>query len=205
VVEAAREPRACTVISRTGDPTTRRRGNLPPGVSEVGLPTALRDPDSLPSSPARYPGVVAPQAPPGEATEDRNNPAVTFCVQGIMEHLGVEKMPEVLRATVPEARRWWRDSHDGPSTAEKTNMARKVFAEAILRWGPSVIPYVEKGLRDADPHVRAEAAAAVSQNVRDETGTLLRILKAALTRERSPWPRYEIERAIRYLESQAKK
>jgi len=139
-----------------------------------------------------------------EALEDRNNPVVTFCVQGIMEHLGVEKMPEVIRATVPEARRWWRDSHHGPSTAEKTNMARVVFAQAVRRWGASVIPYVERGLRDTDPYVRAEAAA-VSDNLEDNAATLLPILKAALIRERSAWPRYQTQFAIDYLESREKK
>ncbi|RPH58218.1 MAG: hypothetical protein EHM89_12750 [Acidobacteria bacterium] len=139
-----------------------------------------------------------------EALEDRNNPVVTFCVQGIMEHVGVEKMPEVIRATVPEARRWWRDSHHGPSTAEKTNMARVVFAQAVRRWGASVIPYVERGLRDSDPYVRAEAAA-VFYDLEDNAATLLPILKAALIRERSAWPRYQIQFAIDYLESREKK
>ena len=49
-------------------------------------------------------------------------------------------------------------------------MARGVFAEAIRRWGFSVIPYVERGLRDSDFYVRAEAAA-VSDNLEDNAAT----------------------------------
>jgi len=127
---------------------------------------------------------------------------VIFCAESIMEHVGVEKMPDVIRATVPEARR--RDSHDGPSTAEWTNMPRVVFAHAVRRWGASVIPYVERGLRDTDPYVRAEAAA-VFCDLEDNAATLLPILKAALIRERSAWPRYQIQFAIDYLESREKK
>jgi hypothetical protein len=133
------------------------------------------------------------------------NNQVIYCKENIAKAAGPAILPHVLRATAQAARGLWRADFDSPSgfiTMRESRMfqAEEGFGGAARDFGPAALPYLETGLRDRDPFIRAQAAAFVEWLDLPAGKPALPALRAALGSERHPWPRLEMQWVIDRLE-----
>jgi len=131
-----------------------------------------------------------------EAEADRSGESVHNCVEAIAADLGPSLIPAAVAATALEAKAWWKEfGGDVPSMFDSMALARASFGRPLTTLGARALPGVRAALADRDSFVRAEAAAFLAQ-LGDVARPALPALTTALTRERSHWPRHEMQTAI---------
>jgi HEAT repeat protein len=123
------------------------------------------------------------------------------CKEDLVQSAGPAILPQTMAAIARVARGYWSPDRDaGDMAFFVTENARAGFAGPVRAFGPTAIKYLEAGLGDRDPFVRAEAAGFIEYLDLPVGKRLLPALRSALKRERHAYPRSGMQWVIDRLE-----